>query len=841
MNLWPVFLVSLAAVGYETALIRYFAVATWSEYGYWVISIVMAGFALSGVALALWRDAFARNGPRLLATLPPLLIVAAALGFHFVTVNPFNPLQLQNPTTWTSQLWNIAGYYAALLPFFFLAGMFISLNFVLNTRRIGLVYAYDLTGAAAGAALILGAMFFVHAFFLVPLLLLPLAGAAPCVAPAWRARGTTLALLALLAAEALLVLDNQAHVNEFKPIYAPLHTPNARIVATRLSPRGDYTLLDDFTERLDTDVSNNAGLLHVPGPPRTLGLYRDGNRIAALPLPPGPTAGYAPSALDALPYTLVPHPRVLLIGASGGFRIAELLALGAEHIRVLEPEPTLLRALRHGMGPSPAWRSDPRATLSGESPLAAVRSARRYDAIDISADFLDAAEANATALTVQAVAADMDALAPGGIVSLPVSIRDFPVYALRVLATARAALLRAGVADPSAHVVVYRSAWSARVLLSREPWSAARIAAIRKFCDDRSFDVSWYPGIDVHAARAGIYNDLPAVSFATGEMAAASPDDSIADEVGAVLTGEPSASRASFNLAPVTLDRPYFYSVLRLDQLGTLLRRLEVLPQAEIGALVNLAVLAQAAVIALAVLLVPLGFSARTQQEQRRVRPEPASRHSKLTGPANTQAPGLLRAAVYFPALGLGFLFIEIALIEHATLWLNDRTSGFALVLTGMLLFSGLGSLAGDRLASAAAGRRWLTFACSVVLAWCAAVMLGLQPLMLATLDWPWAVRWALVLAVLAPVSLALGLPFPLGLACLGETSALPWAWGLNGAFSVVATPLANLIAREQGLDRLVLYAGVMYAVALAAYPAARAVRAVGVTARGGGAARDLR
>ena len=62
MNLFPLFLVSLAAVGYETALTRYFAVAKWSEYGYWVISIVMVGFALSGVVLALWRDAFARRG-----------------------------------------------------------------------------------------------------------------------------------------------------------------------------------------------------------------------------------------------------------------------------------------------------------------------------------------------------------------------------------------------------------------------------------------------------------------------------------------------------------------------------------------------------------------------------------------------------------------------------------------------------------------------------------------------------------------------------------------------------------------------------------------------------------
>ena len=805
-SLWPLFLISLAAVGYETALTRYFAVATWSEYGYWVISIVMVGFALSGVVLALWRDAFARNGTKLMAALPPLLVAAAALGFHVATTNPFNPLQLQNPTTWQDQLWNIAGYYAALLPFFFLAGLFVSLSFVLNATRIGTVYSFDLTGAGAGAALILAAMFAVHAFFLVPLLLLPLAASALFLPREQRWRSLAAAAAVLLAGEALLLLDNQAQVNQFKAIYAPLHTQGARVLAQVLSPRGDYTLLDDFTERVDTDISNDAAMLGIPGPPRALGLYRDGNRIAALPDPPGPVAAYAASALDALPYTLLPHPRVLLAGASGGFRVAEVLALGAAHVDVLEPEPELHRALQRGLGPSPPWHTDPRVTLSDSGPVAAVHAAvargRTWDVIDLSSDFLDAAEANATAFSVEAIADDLRAVAPDGLVSIPVSIRDFPVYALRVMATARAALLRAGIADPAAHVVVYRSAWSARVLLSRDRWSPARIAALRKWCDDRSFDVSWYPGIDVAAVRANIYNDLPAVSFASGEQQSGGPDDSIADEAGAVLAGAATSSGAAFNLAPVTLDRPYFYAVLRLDQLRTLLRRLEILPQAEIGALVNLAVLAQAAVIAALVLLVPLA----------------APRRLRVGGA------GLLRAACYFPALGLGFLFFEIALIERASFWLNDRTSGFAIVLTGMLVFSGLGSMAADRLANAA--RPAMTGVTLVVLAWTAAVLAGLQPLMLATLNWPWLARVGLLLAVLAPVSLALGLPFPLGLSRLGQGGILPWAWGLNGAFSVVATPLANLIAREAGISRLMLAAAVLYTAALACFPAIRPARA---------------
>jgi hypothetical protein len=801
-DLVPLFLVSLAAVGYETALTRYFAVAKWSEYGYWVISIVMVGFALSGVLLALFRDAFARNGEALLVALPALLVAAAAIGFHFTTTNPFNPLQLQNPATWVPQLWNIAAYYVCLLPFFFLAGVFVSLNFVLNTDRIGLVYGYDLTGAGTGAAAVLAAMFVVHAFFLVPLLLVPLAASACFVAGRWRWAGAVAAGFVLLGAEALLLLDNRAQFNDFKAIYAPLNTPGAREVAHVLAPRGDYLLLDDFTERVDTDISNNAGMLGVAGPPQTFGLYRDGNRVAALPRPGPHDVGYAAAALDALPYRLIPHANVLLAGASGGFRPAEILALGASRVRVLEPEPVLLRSLQHGLGPSPAWTADPRVSFAPAGPIGATRLGGTYDVIDLSADFLDAAEANATAFSVQAIAGYLRTLAPGGIVSIPVSIRDFPVYALRVLETARAALLEAGIGDPPAHTVVYRSAWGVRILLSNRPWGAGRIAALRKFCDERSFDVSWYPGIDLAAARAGIYNDLPAVSFASGEVTSDGADDSIADEAGAVLAGGPAPSRAAFNLTPITLDRPFFYAVLRLDQIGTILKRIEILPQAEVAALVNLAVLAQAAIFAALVLLVP------------------------FIAPRRLRLPttGLLRPIVYFPALGLGFLFIEIFLIEKASLWLNDRTSGFALVLTGMLVFSGLGSMTADRLS--AAPRLGIGLACLVVLAWSSAVLLGLQPAILATLGLPWLARAALVLAVLSPVSLALGLPFPLGLTGTGSGGMLPWAWGLNGAFSVVATPLANLIAREAGFSRVLLGAAVLYVIALTMFPAARKSRA---------------
>jgi hypothetical protein len=791
------FLVSMGALGFEIALTRYFAAAKWSEYGYWVISIVLAGFAFSGVAMALAPAWFARHRARLLAVLPPLLVLSAAAGYWLATANSFNPLELQNGATLYAQLENIGLYYVALLPFYMLAGLFISLCFQADPERLGLVYGTDLIGAGAGALVVLLLMFLVTPFRLVACLLVPLAAAGYFVTP----RGPVLlaSFVALGLGEAALLGNDQARINEFKAIYAPLHVPGSRAAASLPRPSGLYTVLDDFTERVDTDISNNAGLLGLPDPPPALGLYRDGNRLAGLPRG-RIDARYAGATLAALPYAMLLHPRVLLGGSSGGFRVAEAHALGAVAVDASEPEPILRRAVRDGLAGSAALAGSAGTRLRADPPMALANGVPRYDLVDISGDFLDSAEANATSFSVEAVAAYIGAVRPAGIVSIPVSIREFPAYATRMLATVRAALLQTGIADPGRFVIVYRSAWNVRILVSPAPFDAAQIATARAWCDARSFDVSYYPGIDVVAARANIYNDLPDVSFETAEVTSGGgAHDAVADEAGDVLAGRVPPSARSFDLSPVTLDRPGLNAVLRLSRVGTILQRLELLPQGEVAPMVNLAVLAQAIVIALLVLSVPLAASL--------ARPQPLGKDADLG-----------RAAVYFSALGLGFMMIEIAAIEAASLLLTDRTVAFALVVTTMLIFSGGGAM----LAQSFDPWRSLMLAVGVVLAWCAAMLAILPGALLDALPLAYGVRVALVVLAMAPVSVALGLPFPLGLARLGPGGALPWAWGLNGAFSVVATPLANLIAIKQGHARLLEVAFILYGLTLVSLPRLR-------------------
>jgi hypothetical protein len=632
--------------------------------------------------------------------------------------------------------------------------------------------------------LVLGLMRVVPPVRLVACLLVPLAAAGMFARP--RLPLLLASLAALACGEWALLAHDQAHINEFKAVYAPLHVPDSRTLAVLPRAGGLYMLLDDFTERLDTDVSNNAAAMGLPDPPKAFGFYRDGNRIAALPKA-RIDASYAGATLAALPYTLLTHPRVLLAGASGGFRPAEAAALGAASIDVSEPEPMLLREIQAG----PALPAN--ARLPPDPPLALTGQRTHYDLIDIAGDFADSAEANATSFSVEALAADLQAVRPAGLVSIPVSIREFPAYATRMLATARAALLAAHIADPALHVLVYRSAWNVRILLSPAAFTPSQVAAARAWCDARSFDPSYYPGMDVAASRAGIYNDLPAVSFESAEVTSGDGlHDAVADEAGVVLAGQTSASARSFDLSPITLDRPSLNAVLRLSRLDTILARLEILPQGEVGPVVNVAVLAQAVLIALLVLAVPLAAGAKLRS-----------------------GTDLWRACVFFPALGLGFLMIEIAAIEAASLLLTDRTLAFALVLTTMLICSGVGAMTAGRFPPAQA----LRAAAGAVVLWCAIMLAILPGALVAALGLGFAARVALVVLAVAPVSLALGMPFPLGLARLGRGAALPWAWGLNGAFSVAATPLANLIATEAGHAWLLYAAIILYTAVIVTFP----------------------
>jgi len=900
MRYLGIFLVCLASIAFEIFLVRHFAITNWSEYGYWVISMAMAGYSVSGVVLCLFGKSFERRQTALFHALPTAMMLLCALGYAALGLIPFNPLELQNEVLFTEQLLNIGKYYLALFPFFFASGLYVGLSFLAKQEDIPKIYMADLIGAGLGAAALLAALAYVPPF-LAPLLLLPpLTLAALTSLPGKKAATRVLlGLLTLLvgtAAGFVIVTHNNAAFSQYKPVSAALNVEDNRLVREIKSPRGYYMLLENYMERHDADLSNNYELLGAGGPPAALGLYRDGERLAALPREEAYDTGYLKAALDTLPYLLHKPARVLLAGGRGGFRLREALELGAGQVDTVESDPVLhqlllthapsapptgysmrlpltdmpplenatdenataenatndnataenaalattgnatapalhaadaasAKATKGKPAKAPAHKSGqtaahkpgklapamtakaapsklppvPKAAFAAGrdapaghastpvlgSPLALAQNvAKPYSLIDISPEFLDQGQANKYVLTAEGIARLVRALDANGLLSLPMGISELPVYALKAAATVRAGLLLAGVSDPAQHIIIVRSAFTARILACRSPFTPADIKTVRAFATERSFDTAYFPGID--PAKEEVFNDLPPVSFESvtsdavaGEDSGAARDALMDDLVAYLRDGKTSSSSFRFfNLAPSTQDRPFFHEIIRLDRIPEVLARIELLPRQEIGYLVNVAVLAQAAVFALIVFLLPL---------------------ARRRGLGDISASRVLSGFGYFMCLGLGFLFVEIVLIERFTFFLNDPARAFALVLSAMLIASGLGSAFSSRFVPRPRAGIRLACACAATLA--AILLLFLPRLLDLALAWPDPAKAALVIAITAPLGFFMGMPFPLALSTYrGATSAfIPWAWSVNGALSVVATPLANILAVSFG------------------------------------------
>ena len=173
---------------------------------------------------------------------------------------------------------------------------------------------------------------------------------------------------------------------------------------------------------------------------------------------------------------------------------------------------------------------------------------------------------------------------------------------------------------------------------------------------------------------------------------------------------------------------------------------------------------------------------------------------------------GRLWPFLYFTALGLGFLWIEIPLLQRFILYLDQPTYSFAAVLFAILLWSGIGSLLSERdigrtdLAVAAAGGLALVYA------------LATPAMFDATLGLPLAARIALSVLALGPLGISMGIPSPRGIMLLGETAPrlVPWAWAVNGSVSVVGAILATIMALSFGFAWVMVLAAAAYLLAAA-------------------------
>lgn len=765
---WSVAALACATLVLETTLSRLLSVAQFYHFAFLVISLALLGFGASGSLLSVSARLQRQPLFRLLPLTGAAFSTSVLLAYATVNFLPFDSYSI----AWDRRqvLFFLLYYLALTLPFVW-SGLGIGAALAATSSRSHLVYAANLVGSGVGAVLALVALTYTG----VPggLLAAALLGLVPLAGSPWRRVLWPLGLVGLAGLTVLAVLNARGQ--------APLGltiSPYKGLAYARQYP-GARHLFGAWNAIARVDVMASAGVRRWPGlsyaytgePPAQYGLFLDAD--APQPITPVPPDEFdAATFLPEWPaFALRPHASVLVLRPGGGLGVLQALAGGAQQVTAVEENPLVLRAVA-ATAPQANVYAHPRVRLA-VAPLRSFlrREAERYDVV-----FMPLTDAYRPVtggaysltetyhLTVEALSAAFERLAPNGIFVATRWVQVPPSEETRFVATVIEALERQGTPDPARSLVAYRGIQTLTVLVQPDGWSAAELASVRRFAETRRYDLVWAP--DIREDEVNRYNRLPTPAYY--ELVR---DLLTTSDRRAVYAASP------FDISPPTDNRPFFLHFFTWQQapevLATLGKTWE--PFGGSGYFVLLALLALVSVLSAGLILAPL-WAWRTAQA------------------APTSSPRRWVVG-YFALLGFAFLFVEIPLIQRAILWLGHPAFAFAVVVGWLLVTSG----AGSSMARQPRLPRWSVWLVLPLLAASTPALLDwLTPFALQVGDWA---RILLLVTVTAPLGAAMGLPFPTGLMALEREAAplVPWAWAINGAASVVAAVLAAILALEAG------------------------------------------
>ena len=785
-------LVSAGAIGYELLLMRVLSIVQWHHFAYMIISLALLGYGASGTCIAIFKSRLEARFEAAFAASALLFSITMVACFALGQRVPFNALEV----VWDArQFLNLSLIYLVFFVPFFFAASCIGLAFTCRRRDISRIYFFDLFGAGLGAILIIGTLFaLIPQDALLALMTLPLV-ASVIMSTRSSARASLMAVQLIwlgLLVSGIPQKQLTLSVSEYKGLSQALQVIDSRILDVSSSPLGLLTVVESPTVPIRHAPGLSFNTQHIP--PEQLAVFTDADGMSALTRFDGDlnSVGYLGDITAALPYALFKEPDVLVLGAGGGSDVLLALYHGAKRVDAVELNPRMTELVRETYAGFAGFiYKDPRVTVhTSEARGFVARSSSQYDLIHIG--LLDSfgasgagvlAQSESYIYTVEAIREYLEHTTSGGMLAITRWLKLPPRDGLKLLATAIDALRTMGVSEPGHRLAVIRSWNTTTLLVKNGVFTSHEIEALQAFAQARSFDTAWFPGIQ--ASDANRFNVLREPYLYDGAKALLGPR---ADEF---------AERYKFYIRPATDNRPYYFHFFKWATLPEViaLRRLGGAGLIEWGYLILIATLLQAVIAGVVLILLPLS---------RVKRDWPSG-----TGP---------RMGAYFLLLGLAFLFIEMAFIQKFILFLSHPLYSVAVVLSGFLVFAGLGSALSESLTVKfdGSGRSPVAIAVSgiAVLTIMYAILL---PLIFGRcIGYSDPVKIVISLGLIAPLGIGMGMPFPLGLKHVAATAPnfIPWAWGINGFASVMSAVLATLLAIEFGFVFVIIVALVLYAIA---------------------------
>jgi len=773
-HLAGVSLISATLLMTELALTRIFSVIMYYHFAFLAISIALFGISASGVLAYTARRFFA---PR---PIDRLLAIAAVVYTAATIVALFFLVRLRVGLSYSPQNLRLmlSIYTLAALPFF-TGGLVVTFAISRLTSRVNAVYAADLIGAAAGCLILiplmnrLGAPGVVLAAAALSSVAATLFAAGALRAPiaVCGAAMVAIALGAQVSGRAAFdVVDTKGHKGD-RILFSKWNSFSRIGVYDR--PHGDWSLSAAYdgprpdSRFMDIDSAASTPILRLNGDLSN--------------------AQYLRYELTAIGYHLTqPGFRALVIGPGGGRDLASALIFGAASVDGVEINPIIADDVMRDRFReySGGIYTNPRVRIVVDDGRSFVRrTTDRYDVIQASlVDTWAATAAGAytltenTLYTVDAFDDYLDHLTDQGVLTITRWVFD----GLRLVSLAQEACAKRGW-DARDRIIIVRHERVATFMLKRTPFSAGEVARARADAAQLGFEVLYAPGTAPGDERQDEWVD----GMPTGDYARL------------ITVGDRERFYDTYraDIRPTSDDRPFFFHTTKLrDQLDVAFGR-SMLFGNGLSALLTLLTIA----IALIALFVvgPLVVADRGVAHPR----------------------GWLAWLVYFGALGAGFMLIEVAVLQRFVLLLGHPVYSLTVTLFSLLLGTGLGAAWSRRFADdalrPAAARGLVTIAALAVL-----VVLAGTPVVNWAIPFARPVRIGIAVCLLVPIGIALGVPMPTGLRLLSARAPdlVAWAWGLNGALSVLGATLAIFIAMNWGFAVTLFTAGGIYLIALAAF-----------------------
>jgi spermidine synthase len=757
----------------ELALTRIFSVVMYYHFAFLAISIALFGLSASGVFAYVSRRRLDRYDTGTLLAVESVVYALCTL------VSLFALVRLRIGLVYSRQnlILMLATYALAALPFFS-GGLVLTLAISRLSARINAVYASDLLGAAAGCLVLIPLLDRLGA----PGVVLTAAALAVIAGVLFAPPGRRIRFATAGAAIMAVAVGGQvSHVAAFDVGDAKGHVGD-RVLFTKWNsfsrigvyerPHDNWSLSPTFrgslpyTRYMDIDAAASTPILNVK--------------------PDLSNVQYLKYELTAVAYRLKkPGFSALVIGPGGGRDLVSALVFGAGHVDGVEINPIIANDVmrKRFRDFSGDIYSHPRVRIAIDDGRSFVRgSPDRYDIIQASlVDTWAATAAGAytltenTLYTVEAFNDYLDHLTDDGVVTMTRWVID----GLRLVSLAQEAGSARGW-DVSKHLAVIQYDRVQTFLLKKSEFTPPEIATLAAAAKDLEFNVIYAPTVAGEAAPP-----LP-TDWVDGMETADYP------RLIRAADRHEFYDRYKQDIRPTTDDRPFFFHTTKLaDQFQVAFGRAMLFGNG-LSALLTLMGISTALVVLF--VLGPLAFA------------------------GGTDARRWFSWLLYFGALGAGFMLIEVSVLQRFVLLLGHPVYSLTVTLFSLLLGTGIGAAWSRRLRETTLVRSTAIMLVAIAVIG-VAVIAVVNPLIAWAIPFARGTRIAIAIATLVPVGVALGIPMPAGIRLLSARAPqmVTWAWGINGALSVVGATLAIFIAMNWGFGVTLVGASTTYLIGLLA------------------------